>query len=248
MSCQQHLTSAESELDAGRPHLAIKFAQYAVTEEPDHQPGWELLATAAMKAEDYPVAIDAYEHLSLTTPIDSESRISLAIAYGGIGRHSLSKDLLMAVATGDPTAEQLLRIAAGLEAIDEPELAMEACRQAGRRIPEAAEVHYQLAYYASKCGRPTALSESLMRHAVHLEPQSLHYRTGLTSLLIRLNRNAEARRVIDRMIPERLSEITCACCVKRFANLFFDAGDLERARLCAERFAELSPEASTAAT
>ncbi|MEM1224190.1 MAG: hypothetical protein AAGJ40_00750 [Planctomycetota bacterium] len=239
MHRQDNLDIAEAELNAGQPRLAVQFAQYAVTKDPDNERGWHLLGVAAMKVGDYPVAIDAYEQLSLRSPIGANARITLAIAYGCVGRKSLSRDLLMAVATGSPDADQLLRIAAGLEAVDEPQLAMEACRRAGKMMPDAAEVHYQMAYYSSLCGHPVSVAEALMRHAVSLEPENLHYRIGLSSLLIRLNRRADAIGIIEHLIPGRLEEVTCECCLKRIANLFFDLGQMEPSKQCAERLAEL---------
>jgi len=147
----------------------------------------------------------------------------------------------MTLATSDQIEPpQLLRIATGLEAVDEPRLAMEACRQAGKRAPEIPEVHYQMGYYAQLCGYPISISEALVRHAIDLAPNNFHFRIGLASLLIRLGRKGEAIAVVDRMIPDRLSEVTCRCCLKRIANLFFDCDDLDRARLCARRLKQLN--------
>ncbi|QDT04957.1 Tetratricopeptide repeat protein [Rubripirellula lacrimiformis] len=232
---------SRTEFAAGRYRHAAQFAQYAIAQNPDSAAAWQMLGKSLMQVSDYIGAIDALEHASLLQPLDNADRISLAIAYGAIGRTSLSRDLLMAVATSDRIETlDLLQIATGLEAIDEPRLAMEACRQAGQLSPDSAEVHYQMGHYAQQCGHPVNVGEALIRHAIGLDPDNVHYRIGLSSMLIRLGRKFEAVAVIDRIIPAKLDQVTCLCCLKRIANLFFDCDDLERAKQCAERIATLT--------
>ncbi|MEM9646281.1 MAG: hypothetical protein AAF989_14920 [Planctomycetota bacterium] len=236
-----HLAAALAEFSDGSMSLAIKFSEYALACDPDDARALSVLGRAQLKMGSYDLGIDALEQASLLCPLDDESSVELAIAYGCIGHRSLSRDLLMSIATsGDLTAQTLLRVAAGLEAIDEPRLAMEACRQAGRKNPDLSEVHYQMGHYAQACGHPPRIGEALIRHAIGLDPKNVHYRIGLASLLIRLGRQAEAVAVVDRFIPDHLGDVDCKCCLKRIANLFFDCDDHERAKLCAERLASIS--------
>ncbi|WP_404306445.1 tetratricopeptide repeat protein [Neorhodopirellula lusitana] len=236
--------SSQVEFEAGRFHTAIQFSQYAVSQNDEDADAWLVLGMSLIEISEWPDAIDALENASLLQPLDNLPRISLAIAYGAIGHRKLSRDLLMAVATsGTANADELLKIAAGLEAIDQPRLAMEACRQAGKQTPDASEIHYKMGYYAQKCGHPNSVSEALIRHAINLDPQNIHYRIGFASMLIRLGRQNEAITLVDHFIPAKLDEVTCACCLKRIANLFFDSDDIERARMCAERIAKLNESA-----
>lgn len=236
-----NLKFAKAELAAGRNDLAIQFCGYVLAREPDQFEASRIYGLACLRSGRWDEGIDMLERVSLCQPLDHESRIELAIAYGSIGRKQLSRDLLMAVATsGQLDASGLLCVAAGLEAIDEPRLAMEACRQAGQMAPDQADVHYLMGRYASACGHPPRVAEALIRHAIDLEPDQLHYRIGLASLLIRLGRKCEAITVIDRFIPARLDEVTCHCCLIRIANLFFDCDDLERAKLCSARLAAIA--------
>ncbi|MEO1529228.1 MAG: hypothetical protein AAFX06_27730 [Planctomycetota bacterium] len=182
----------------------------------------------------------ALEHASLIKPLDPEAGIALAIGYGALGKTRLSKDLLMSHAVSGRADEMnLLAVAAGLEAIDEPTLAMEACRRAGVLAPESAEVHYQMGHYASSCDYPLSVIEALIRHAIHLEPSNVHYRIGLASLLVRLERRREALQAIGALIPSHLGDVTCKCCLKRIANLYFDCEEFEIARRVAQRLDEL---------
>ncbi|WDQ15993.1 tetratricopeptide repeat protein [Rhodopirellula sp. P2] len=235
------LSFAQLEFEAGRFRLAIQFAQYAVAQSPDDTDALTLLGMASLCACEVNEGIDALERAALLRPLPRAVQIELAIAYGSAGSRTLSKDLLMSIATsGKVSSSELLRIAAGLEAIDQPRLAMEACRQAGILNPERPEVHFQMGYYAEQCGHPAEICESLIRHAIGLDPRNVHFRIGLASLLIRLSRQDDAITVLASVIPDRLDDVHCQCCLKRIANLFFDADDVPRARLCASRLKKLS--------
>lgn len=242
-----NLSLARQEFSVGRFRHAIQFARYALARDSDDASSLELLGVSLCKRCDFCEGIDALERAALIQPLGRESQIELAIAYGCVGRQSLSRDLLMAAAISQHvTTAGLLSIAAGLEAIDEPRLAMEACRRAGKRSPDDADVHYQMGYYAQRCGHPTSVSEALIRHAIELDPRNVHYRVGLVSMLIRVGRKLEAIAVIECVVPARLNEVSCQCCLKRIANLFFDCDDLSRAKRCAERLAVLQDKPTSA--
>jgi tetratricopeptide (TPR) repeat protein len=243
----ESLSIAHLEFEAGRFAHAIQFAQYALAQDPDDADALTLLGMASLCFCEFDEGIDALERAALIQPLSRAVQIELAIAYGSVGRHNLSKELLMSVATsGKVSSAELLRIAAGLEAIDAPRLAMEACRQAGILNPEQPEVHYQMGYYAQQCGHPSEICESLIRHAISLDPRNVHFRIGLASLLIRLERKTDAIKVLTPVIPDRLDEVNCQCCLKRIANVFFDCDDVNRARLCASRLKTLTKQPFTA--
>ncbi|MEM6472247.1 MAG: hypothetical protein AAF802_21985 [Planctomycetota bacterium] len=236
----QAIDDAKLEFAAKNYHLAVKFSQYQLAREPEDFESLKIYGLASLATGQLDAGIEALEEATLIAPLEDDLRIELAIAYGWSGRFKLSCDLLMSIATrGNATVEQLLRIAAGLEYIDKPRLAMEACRRAGVLDPEHAEIHFQMGHYAEKCGVPDATIEALIRRALDLEPYNLSYRVGLASMLIRLGRKDEAADVLTLVVPQRLSEITCKACLKRFANLFFDRNRIDTSRLCAIRLAEL---------
>ena len=230
-----------AEYRAGNFNRAIQFAQYALARDEEDAQAWRCLGRALTKTCQWAGAMDAFENASLLQPLDNQDRISLAIAYGAMSHRSLSRDLLMSIANSEVVeVSELLQVANGLEAIDEPRLAMEACRQAGKRAPDLPEVHYQMGHYAQQCGHPVSVCEALLCHAIDLEPCNIHYRIGLASLLMRLARKREAITVIKPLLPAKLDEVTCLCCLKRIANLFFDNDDLHLASLCAQRITRLN--------
>ena len=235
-----HTTLARREYEHGRYRLAVQFAEYAIARDPENAVALRVLGQALVQRREIAGGIDALERSSLLRPLGWDAHIDLACAYGTLGKRKLSRDLLMQAGISERlNATQLLRVAAGLASADEPSLAMEACRLAGVKSPDFAEVHYQMGYYALGCGYPVSVTESLIRHAVGLEPNNIHYRLGLASLLSRIGRNVEAAEVVSSWLPDGLAAITCGSCLKRIANLFFDLGDEIRARQAAARLHEL---------
>jgi len=191
---------------------------------------------ALFKRNDFSASADALERAALIRPLSNEARITLATAYGMLGQVSLSRDLLLGLATNPSVNEvELLCIAMGFESIDQPRLAMEACRQAGKLAPESPHIHYRMAYYASKCGYPFSTVEALQRHAISLDPFNIQFRIGLAAHLLRVKRTAAALVVVRPVLPDRIEEVRCASCLKMLANLFFDNDRLAEAAVCAER-------------
>ena len=229
---------AEREYAAGRYTNAASLAREALAEGCEDAAARRLLGKSQLQCGEWQAGIATLELASLEAPIDEESRILLAIAYGIVGRRILSRDLLMAAARSGRLGEaELLRVASALESIDEPQRALHVCRAAGRLAPDSAAVSYQMGFYAARCGEPLGTCEALIRRAVELEPKNVQYRVGLASLLLQLGRDVEAFVAVDPVIPSRLDDVSCECCLKKLANLFFDFDDVARAKLCAGRLA-----------
>lgn len=231
---------AELEFEHGNDVTAAKFASYCIAKNPDFFASWDLLGRASLKIGWSQEGIDALENAALLKPLSTESRIELAIAYGSMGYERLSTDLLMMVAlSGECTPASSLRVAVGLDLLGQANLAVEACRIAGRMTPNSAELQHEMAAYLLKSGRPANLAETLLRSAVSLEPGNISYRISLASLLSKLGRQSEAIGWGRDTCSEQLDSVHCSCCLKRLAVLFFDSGEMELAKLCAVRSAFL---------
>lgn len=243
-ACKPNRSPAWIAYASGDLPEALRMADAAIDADQHDGRAWEVRGLALRDLGEPLRAADALERASLLVPVCPEARIALAHCYGTLRRRTLARELYIElVASTDPTVALLLEIAAGLEALDEPKLAMEVCRRAGWRDPEAAQVHYDMGFYAVRCGYPPQIVEALARRAVELEPGNVHYRLGLASLLTRLNRPAEAHRVVRSLSPQQIGEVTCKCCLERIGELFEQAGDAERAALCRQRRQELTSSA-----
>jgi len=125
---------AELEYESGNYLLAAQFAGYWLAKDQNAFVAWDLLGHASLKLGRLEQGIDALEQAALLKPLSNASRIELAIAYGVLGRSELSCDLLMfLVVSGNCSSRDLLRIATGLDVAGQPRLAVEACRDAGRK-------------------------------------------------------------------------------------------------------------------
>jgi len=226
----------------GRLDEAIHLAQQALQESPDEGRLWELRGLIHRDRSETAAAVDALERASLLVPLQTFSRIALAEGYGKLGRRELARDLyLECLKPPEPEVESLLHIGAGLEACGFPGLAMKACRLAQRSDPQHPQPYYDMGYYAARCGYPMHVVESLARRAISFDPENVHYRVGLASLLLRQDRLDDALNVIGAMTDRQIHAIRCRCCLERITELFEQTGDRSRAEQCrrhAQRLAD----------
>lgn len=241
---QSNCSPAWTAYTSGHLPEALAHADAAIRADEYDGRAWEVRGLALRDLKKPLNAADAIERASLLVPICAETRIALAQCYGTLRRRTLARDLYIElVESNDLSVALLLDVAAGLEAVDEPKLAMEVCRRAGWRDPEAAQVHYDMGFYAARCGYPPHVVEALIWHAINLEPGNVKYRLGLASLLTRLHRMADAHRVVKFLSSQQIGEINCKCCLQRIGELFEQAGDAERGALCQRRLEKLNASA-----
>lgn len=237
-----NLKLAKQEFEARDYKLASQFAMYVLARDPEHPDALWIHGISCLRRGEFTEGVDALELLSLIKPIDDSTRIDLAIAYGKLGKVDLACCLMAdLVESKRLSTDELLKVAEGFQGLGKCLMAMEACRRAGKQSPQSGQAHYQMAVYATSCGRSNEVVEALLRHAIDLQPNSIHFRLGLASLMIRTDRRSEAVRIMEPVVPEQLDQIQCVCCARRIANLFFDFNDLDRARACSARSQELRP-------
>lgn len=221
----------------GRMDAVVSLANESLAKDSDDGWLWELLGLAEHLRGNPPQSIDALEHASLLVPLSGPARVYLAQGYGRIGKRQLSRDLLTELLADETlTNHALLLLAAALDAVDLPALAMKACRRVASRDPDIAQTYYDMGYYAARCGYPTEVSESLARRAISLDPGSARFRVGLASMLLRLERRAEALELVERFSSSQIADVSCRCCLQRLVALFESAGDYERMQLCEQRY------------
>ena len=74
-------------------------------------------------------AADVLERAALIAPLEDVGRIALATCYAGLGRVDLARELYLQLALSRRLPSHLmLEVAAGLEGIDAPDLAMQVCQ------------------------------------------------------------------------------------------------------------------------
>jgi tetratricopeptide (TPR) repeat protein len=221
---------------AGKLDRAYELAEAALLANEHDGRLWQLRGLIHRDRREGEACIDALERASLLVPLDGIARVALAEAYGHLGRRELARDLYVALFDDESLSiELLMQIAVGLDAIEQPRLAMQACRIAADRDPERSQPYYDMGYYAARSGYPVHVVESLARRAISLEPTRVNYRIGLASLLAKHDRIDEAHAVVRSITPEQIDEISCRCCLERMAALYEQVGDAARAQDCCAR-------------
>ncbi len=229
-----------SEYSQGDLEAALEVVAKVVYGNENDGRAWELMGLVFRDLAKPKSAVNAFENASWLVPLHPLSQICLAECYGVVGKRVLARDLYLSqVESAMSCAELLLLIAAGLEGIDEPHLAMEVCRKASSIAPDSGQVVYDMCFYASRCGSQISVIETLAWRAVELEPQNVHFRVGLSSLLIRLERYSKAHWIVSSLSDQQIHEITCVCCLQRIKQLYVAAADVVRSQLCEQRLLDL---------
>ncbi|MEW4489930.1 tetratricopeptide repeat protein [Thalassoglobus sp. JC818] len=234
------LEQAVIKYEAGDFDSARKLTKQFLHQNEHDGRGWELLGLIQYRSRQFPSSVSALEQASLYIPLRIKSRTYLALGYGEIGKHELSRDLLIDL-IADPaiSVALLIETATGLDSIGRPDLAVDACRKATERDPDNAQAYYSLSYYVARAGLTTAITESLARHAISLDPTNARYRVGLAGLLMSQDRHPEAYELVKSFDDEQLSGIHCKQCLGRMRDLYQQAGDHDRMILCREKIMEL---------
>lgn len=185
-------------------------------------------------------AADAIEKASLVSPISDPTRIVLASCYAGLLRIDLARDLYLQMALRRQLPPALmLQVAAGLEAIDSPQLAMQVCEWITEKDDTVAQAFYDMGIYSARSGQPLYLTEALTQRALQLDPNNLHYRIGLVSLMIQLNRDDEAIFTLGAFHEDDIEKVTCASCLSRIGGLLERRGFFDLADECEEKATRL---------
>ncbi|KLU01172.1 tetratricopeptide repeat family protein [Rhodopirellula islandica] len=165
-------------------------------------------------------AADAIEKASLLGPIPDEARITLASCYAQLRRIDLARELYLELALSRRLeADLMLKVAAGLAAIDSPQLAMKVCEWITEKDDSVGQAYYDMGVYSARCGNALYISEALTRRALQLDTGNFHYRVGLAALLIQLQRDGEALEIALTFTVDQLQHATCFSCLQRIADL-----------------------------
>ena len=201
---------------------------------------WELYGHVHYDGGNFPLAVAAFERAAQFTPLGSSARIALALSRARLGQINEAECLLTDLLHEDElTSEQLLRVAMGLNAVEQVSPAIDACRKALRQDADCAQAYFDLGYYSDRAGFPLATVERLTRRALKVNPGNPRYRIGLACLLVRNEELDEAWRVIRDLGLTDISAVSCACCLEKLLALYRRADDQRRLIVCHQRLVEL---------
>ena len=232
--------AAQAAYEQGDLRTAMKLVCECLAVDRDDGRALEMRGLVHYSGGNFQESVASLERASLMVPLRPSGRVCLGHAYAKIGRTSLSRDLLRELIHDTSLSILLLlHVASGLNAVDRPDLAMEACRNAMKRDDTVAQAHYDLGFYAGRCGYPDEVIESLARKAVDLAPDVVRYRVGLAGLLWRQDRTDEAYEFVRNLVNDDLVSICCSCCLKRIIDMYERAHDYRRVVVCRQRLLQL---------
>lgn len=226
--------------EAGELETALALTRRHLARHPDDGRVWELAGLIHYAAGEFSKSVSAIERASLHIPLRPAARVCLGHGYGKLGKNQLARDLLVQLIRDDSVSVPLLlQVAAGLDAVDHPTEALQACRRAAERDPQHGQAYYDMGYYAARCGYESRYTESLARKAIALDPDNVCYRVGLAAHLFRQERTPEAYDVVQSLSNEQIEAISCSCCLKKIVSVYEAAGDYRRVILCRQQLLQI---------
>ena len=226
--------------ETGDLPAALALMKRYLVRRPDDGRAWELAGLIQFAAGEYSQSVAAIERACIHIPLRPAARVCLGHGYGKIGRRNLSRDLLAGLIRDDAlSVPLLLQVASGLDAIDHPTVALQACRRAAERDPQNPQPYYDMGYYAARCGYEPRYTESLARRAISLDPENVCFRVGLAAHLFKLERVQDAYDVVRELSNEQIEAITCSCCLNRIVSVYEAAGDYRRVVLCRQQLLQI---------
>ncbi len=217
------LQQARDALASGDPQNAVALlAGSAVgpSKADDNAEALSLLGIAYQECGQPFEAADAIERASLIGPVCDEVRIALASAYAELRRIDLARELYLQLALSRRLSPpMMLQVAAGLAAIDAPELAMNVCEWITEKDDTVAQAYYDMGVYSATSGNELYLTEALTRRALQLEPCNVHFRIGLVSLLVQLHQDDQALIALGDIEEAKLAAVQSVSCLGRIADM-----------------------------
>lgn len=230
---QAALERAWSSFWLGKIREAGQHVEKRMSLQPECGSGWMLRGLIRHARKQWRSTVLALEEASVRIPLTPLAVCALADAYREVGNNSWAKESYREVLRQDHTPAPLLRrVASGLDALDDPQLAVMACRRALALEPDSAPIYFELSYYLGRCGASTATIASVARRAVHLEPDNWKFRIGLAIFLQFRNRLTETAEILAPVELNQIRAMNCACCLERLLKLFEAINDQTRAGWC----------------
>ncbi len=224
---------ASSLYAAGEVECALTILNQALDKLPEDGRLWELAGILHRTKGEFESAQFALEMATTFVPLQSAGQCALADCYARQSKHDLALFMYRRMCIHPSTpAEQLLRVATGLEEMDELAMAVVACRVAIKRSPDFADGYYALGYYLQKTGAPMHIVESMNRRAIALAPERVDYRIGLSGLIAKKGDLQRAYELVAEFTEEDIRKINCVCCLERICEMYVQKGDERRQRMC----------------
>lgn len=215
-------------------------SRYLEVVAPNDGKAWELCGIIRSAQKDTQGAIDALEMAGLLVAVSPAGQCVLAQCYAAVGHKQLASEMLQFLLTKPCVPPSLYpSIAAAFGGLGEPQLALQACRQAAKHEVDGAEPLFGMAHYMRKLDYPLDMIASVLGKAVDLDPNRFCYRLALAKTLGQIGRYQDAYDALKSVTAERIQALNCAACLRRLEEIYRRADDHPMAEGCRQRASEI---------
>lgn len=223
-------------------HQANQIACEGLAENPDNGPLWQICGIAQWAGKDYEAARDALEQATILTPLFPMAQCALADCYRHLDLPESARVIYQHLAQqGNCPTDLMPRVASGLGALGEHELALQTCRTLVSLRPCHHAAHFGVAYYLGQMDRPPLVLLPWLRRAFHLAPHVDQYRLNFAFVLMVAGNLEESHELLKGWSIEKE---TSTFWLEQSLNVFELVGDEPRANRCQERLAFLGESAT----
>jgi thioredoxin-like negative regulator of GroEL len=225
----------------GQYEQVLALTGAAPDEYADHPQRWHFRGLAHHARGEFAEAATALETLTLLAPLTPAAQVALASSYLVLGKRELARTVYEYLATESDVPVPLLpQLAAGLDCLEEFDLALAVRRQWAEREPDCAPAFFALARSMARQNYPPETLLPVLWQAFQLAPDRILYRVDLA---LQFTRCGQAGRAYELLHEVPAAEFRAICCPPRLHGLvalFAEAGDMDRQQACQEKLAELA--------
>lgn len=220
---------------------AIDVLEIELNQSPDQGHLWELRAIFLHSQKKWLESRHAAETASALVPLGYAGQLVLADDYSFTGKQELALFLYQWLLSDDAIPTHFYPgLYAGFKRVGHFQEALATCRKATQRSPDNDEAFFGMAHCMARLGyRPQSIAYVLQR-AFQLAPDKSHYRISLVVQFLRMQKKADAYRVLSSAQPSILDGLACPGCVRKLLELCSWAGDAPRCLLLGRLQAVLS--------
>ncbi len=187
-------------LKYGLEDEAVRYLEFGLTLEPEHQPSLFLLASLQLKKKDYVRAEENFRRSLALKPDDAEAHTRLGMVFRETGAHDRAEEEFLKAYSLNPNPTTALNLAQHFHDRGDLEQALDYVERARGQGPLSAPALNLRGAILSRLGRH-AEAASAFEQALSLDGKNIVAAFNLAVTYIGLGRLGEARVLLEDLLP-----------------------------------------------